>query len=204
MHTYGVLLRSGCQRSMIVEIQPCEYEHTFRPPSIVSDVTSDNQWNRQFRGRPLWHDTVLRTSSCDVYTSFFTGVWRQTLHPIFVAVGSVESSSPSSSPITIFHQITSTAPRGVFAHSAHTWGNGEFLGLWREVSVLAHWYRVQGYWRWVQMRGPSDSDIFVGIVANRGMDFKKGGSTVFLATEFRFITCLIIFIFNLSLGPYSD
>ena len=37
-----------------------------------------------------------------------------------------------------------------------------------------------------------------------GMDFKKGGSTVFLATEFRFITCQIIFIFNLFLGPYSD
>ena len=36
------------------------------------------------------------------------------------------------------------------------------------------------------------------------MDFKKGGSTVFLATEFRFITCQIIFIFNLFLGPYSD
>ena len=34
------------------------------------------------------------------------------------------------------------------------------------------------------------------------MDFKKGGSTVFLATEFRFITCQIIFIFNLFLGPY--
>ena len=36
------------------------------------------------------------------------------------------------------------------------------------------------------------------------MDFKKGGSTVFLATEFQLITCQIIFIFNLFLGPYSD